>query len=177
VGEIEVLRAETVLAKKRAQQLVDDNADLAAKLAETEARIEAMETGRERVESNNRRRIQSAVRDQEIAQETTQGRDKRWEEEKANLTARLVDAATRLARVATERARALEGLKQAIDAHELRDPEASRAWFGLPRADLIREKKALARELEGCLKRLDDMECDLVDRRRVLSALERKERW
>ena len=154
--EAQVLNAELILSQVRVQGLAEANSKLTEKLAEAEARIEAMEKDRAALQTNADERVEAA-RQEKVA------RDQAWATEKAALAAELAKRTAEMATLTADRARALENVRQLSYAQDLREEaRVSATWFAratnrfrMSRAELVRENTAYARDLERTRKDLE----------------------
>ena len=154
--EAQVLNAELILSQVRVQGLAEANSKLAEKLAEAEARIEAMEKDRAALQTNADKRVEAA-RQEKVA------RDQACATEKAALAAELAKRTAEMATLTADRARALENVRQLSYAQDLREEaRVAATWFAratnrfrMSRAELVRENTAYARDLERTRKDLE----------------------
>jgi chromosome segregation ATPase len=161
--EAQVLNAELILSQVRVQGLAEANSKLAEKLAEAEARIEAMEKDRAALQTNADERVEVVRREKAALQADFAARDKACATEKAALAAELAKRTAEMATLTADRARALENVRQLSYAQDLREEaRVAATWFAratnrfrMSRAELVRENTAYARDLERTRKDLE----------------------
>jgi hypothetical protein len=167
--EAQVLNAELILSQVRVQGLAEANSKLAEKLAEAEARIEAMEKDRAALQTNADERVEAA-RQEKVA------RDQACATEKAALAAELAKRTAEMATLTADRARALEHVRQLSYAQEAR---VAATWFAratkrfrMSRAELVRQNQNYIEEYERIRKELACAGDKITERNRQIRDLE-----
>ncbi len=176
VNEAQVLNAELILSQARVQGLVDANSKLAEKLAEAEARNEGMEKDRAALQTNADARVEAVMQEKAALQADLAARDRACATEQAALATELATRTSEMAKLAADRARALENVRQLSYAQDLREEaRVSATWFAratnrfrMSRAELVRENTAYARVLERTRQDLEYANTRLEQRDRTI---------
>ena len=180
--EAQVLNAELILSQVRVQGLAEANSKLTEKLAEAEARIEAMEKDRAALQTNADERV-------EAARQEKAARDQACATEKAALAAELAKRTAEMATLTADRARALENVRQLSYAQDLREEaRVAATWFAratkrfrVSRAELVRQNETyigayerIRKELTYANTRLEQRDIAIRDMRDDLDRFKRR---